>query len=124
MQSPLRTSDNLKGTAMRTFFASILAALAAVMLSVLPASASTSPPGHPATRPPAHVSRYVFIDDEHGVLTTPCVVYPGEVLHGVGYVTGTYRIMSVTPDGPVFLVTLSPAPVPPQSSEVLDFTTR
>lgn len=94
---------------MRTVFAPILAALAVVMLAALPAAARVH---HPA----------VFIDDEHGVLTTPCVVHQGEVLHGVGYVTGTFTITSVTPDGPVFLVTLSPAPVSPQSSEVLDFT--
>ena len=95
---------------MRTAIASILAAFALVVLGVLPASAALKP-AHPA----------VFIDDEHGVLTTPCVVFAGEVLHGVGYVTGTFTITSVHADGPVFLVTLSPAPVPPQSSEVLDF---
>ena len=94
---------------MRTVFALIMAA-AAVVLAVLPASAKPVFPN-------------VFIDDEHGVLTTPCVVYPGETLHGIGYVTGTFTITSVRPHGPVFLVTLSPAPVPPQSSEVLDFTT-
>jgi hypothetical protein len=99
---------------MRTVFALILAAAAAV-LGVLPASA--------AIRPVKPVFPNVFIDDEHGVLTTPCVVYPGEVLHGVGYVTGTFRITSVKPHGPVFKVTLSPFPVAPQSSEVLDFTT-
>jgi len=96
---------------MRTAIASILAAFA-VVLTVLPASAALKP-ARPA----------VFIDDGHGVLTTPCVVYAGEVLHGVGYVTGTFTITSVTPDGPLLKVTLSPAPAPPQSSEVLDFTT-
>ena len=95
---------------MRTVFALIMAA-AAVVLAVLPASAKPVFPN-------------VFIDDEHGVLTTPCVVYPGETLHGIGYVTGTFTITSVHADGPVLKVTLSPAPVPPQSSEVLDFTSR
>ncbi|HEV2260569.1 MAG TPA: hypothetical protein VGS06_46285 [Streptosporangiaceae bacterium] len=94
---------------MRTFFVSVLAAFAVVVLAALPAAARVH---HPA----------VFIDDEHGILTTPCVVHPGEVLHGAGYVTGTFTVTSVTPHGPVFLVTLSPAPAAPQSSEVLGFT--
>jgi len=107
---------------MRTLFTSVLA-LAAVLLAVLPAAACPKPVHHHHPRPvyPRLAYPNVFLDDEHGVLTTPCDVYPGETLHGVGLVTGTFTILSVTPDGPVYRVTLSPAPVPPQSSEVLDF---
>jgi hypothetical protein len=106
---------------MRTIFASILGA-AAVLLTGLPASAAVfpvSPSGPVRTAHPAG-----WIDDEHGVLTTPCVVFKGEVLHMFGYVTGAVTVTSVKPDGPVDRVTLSPAPHPPQSSEVLDFTPR
>jgi hypothetical protein len=118
---------------MRTAIASILVAAAIVLLAVLPAAAAVpvGPDGlavlpafkvhhHHHHPKPVHYPN-VFIDDEHGVLTTPCVVHAGEALHGIGYVTGTFTITSVTADGPVDLVTLSPAPVPPQSSEVLDF---
>ena len=105
----------MKLTAMlRTIVACVFAAAGITIGAALPAAAATHRPA-PAPRP------VVFIDDEHGVLTTPCVVYPGEVLHGYGYVTGTFTVTSVTPDGPLSRVTLSPAPVPPQSSEVLAF---
>jgi hypothetical protein len=88
--------------------AAILAGAAVSTVSVLPAAAKAVYPN-------------VFLDDEHGVLTTPCAVVPGETLHGIGLVTGKYIITSVRPDGPVNLVTVSPALMPPQASEVLDF---
>lgn len=64
----------------------------------------------------------VFIDDEHNVLTTPCVLKVGWTLHGVGYVTGDFRVVGLTPHGAVDIVTLDRLPKPPQDSEVLDFT--
>jgi hypothetical protein len=92
---------------MRTIFASILAAFAVVALAVLPASAAMKP-AHPN----------VFLVNENGKITTPCVVHAGEALTGIGYVSGPFIITSVTPDGPVDLVTLNRA-VP---KGVLDFT--
>ena len=91
----------------RRFITAVAAALAAAALtvvSVLPASAR---PAHPN----------VFIVNEHGKITTPCVVFAGETLNGVGLVSGSYTITSVTPAGPVDRVTLSRA-VP---AGVLDF---
>ena len=61
----------------------------------------------------------LFLVNENGKITTPCVVHSGEVLHGVGLVTGLFTITSDTPDGPVDRVTLNRA-VP---KGVLDFTT-
>ena len=94
---------------MRTAIASILAAFALVVLAVLPASAKVSHPN-------------VWIVHEHGTFTTPCVVHAGEVLRGAGLAGppdgGNYTILSVRPDGPVDLVTLSPSP---KITWVLDF---
>jgi hypothetical protein len=89
---------------MRTAIASILAAFALVALAVLPASAAVRNPN-------------VFLVNENGKITTPCVVHAGEALTGVGYVSGPFIITSVTPDGPVDRVTLNRA-VP---KGVLDF---
>lgn len=92
---------------MRTAIASaaaLIAAAALAVVSVLPAAAK---PAHPN----------VFLVNEHGQITTPCVVFAGETLNGVGLVSGSYTITSVTPAGPVDRVTLSRA-VP---AGVLDF---
>ena len=107
----------MKLTAMlRTIVACVFAAAGITIGAALPAAAA------PAPRP------VVYITDNYGVLTTPCVVYPGEHLTEYGYGTGSFTVVSVTADGPQYLVTLNAAPdndtVPHQDSLVFDFKTE
>ena len=104
-------------TMLRTIVAGVFAAAGITIGAALPAAAAPAP--RPAPRP------VVYITDNYGVLTTPCVVYPGEHLTEYGYGRGSFTILSVTPKGPVDLITLSGPPandtVPHQSSLVFDF---
>ena len=92
-----------------------------ILATVGTAAALSGVAAVPAFAAPHPFTVTVNIDDEHGVLTTAAPLQVGEVLSGFGYVTGTFTVTSITPDGPVDRVTLSPAPQPPQSSEVLSF---
>ena len=105
-------------TMLRTIAACVFAAAGITIGAALPAAAATH---RPAPRP------VVFITDNYGTDTTPCVVYPGETLTEFGYGTGTFTVESVTPKGPVYLVTLSGPldndTVPHQSSLVYELRT-
>lgn len=95
---------------LKSLGAATVAAAAALTLA-LPASAAVNP--IPVT---------VFISDSStGLLTSPAALRPGEVLDMFGYGTGTFTVTSLTPDGPVDVVTLSPAVSPALRGEVLDF---
>lgn len=96
--------------------------LAACFLAGSSYVAEASPaPVHHDTRQTA------WVEDEDGILVTPCALYDGEVLtqYGTGDGVKAFTVVSVTEHGALDLVALSPQPALPagQASGTIDFVT-